>query len=114
LFDVGLGEASTVTHYIFKGITDTWPNGMAHLIVKALMKKFRPRDALSQLELYESVMQMQLGPGEDPTELFTQLADLENHFGVHHYPEQQVVAAIMRLIPPEYRAAVAPEMRLRQ
>jgi hypothetical protein len=92
-------------------MTVSWPNGLAHLIRKALLKKFRPCDAMSELEFSEAVMKMKLEPGSDPTEIFSQLADLENQFGVHAYPQQQVVAAIMRLVPADYRATVAADMR---
>jgi hypothetical protein len=101
------------TRFIFKGMTSAWPNGKAHLIVKALLQKFRPHDAMSELEFSEAVMQMQLHPGDNPTELFSQLADIENRFGIHNYSEQQVIAAIMRLIPADYRAAVHTEMQKR-
>jgi hypothetical protein len=45
------------TRFIFKGITAAWPNGKAHLIVKALLQKFRPHDAMSDLEFSEAVIQ---------------------------------------------------------
>jgi hypothetical protein len=37
-----------------KEMTAAWPRGRVHLIVKALLKKFRARDAMSELE-FESV-----------------------------------------------------------
>jgi hypothetical protein len=89
------------TRFILKGMTTAWPNGEAHLIVKSLLQKFRPQDAMSKLEFSEAVMKMQLHPGDNPTELFSLLPDIENRFGIHNYSEQQVIAAIMRLIPAE-------------
>jgi hypothetical protein len=64
---------------------------------------------MSELEFSETVMQMQISPGDNPTELISQLADIENRFGIHNYPEQQVLAALMRLILADYRAAVHTE-----
>jgi hypothetical protein len=58
------------------------------------------------MEFSEAIMQMQLHPSDNPTELFSQLADIENS-------EQQVIAATMRLIPADYRAAVHTEMQKR-
>jgi hypothetical protein len=94
-------------------MTAAWPNGKVHLIVKTLLQKFRPHDAMSELEFSEAVMQMQLHPGDNPTDFFSQLADIENRFGIHNYSEQQVIAAIMRLIPGDYRASVPTEMQKR-
>jgi hypothetical protein len=65
-------------------MTSAWPNGKAHLIVKAPLQKFRPHDAMSELDVSEAVTRMQLHPGDNPTELhpgdnptelFSQLAD---------------------------------------
>jgi hypothetical protein len=42
------------TGFIFKGMTAAWSNGKAHLIVKALLQKFRPHDAMSELEFSEA------------------------------------------------------------
>jgi hypothetical protein len=75
----------------------------AHLIVKSLLQKFRPHDAMSKLEFSLAVKKMQLHPGDNPTELFSQLPDIENRFGIRNYSEQQVITAIMRLIPAELR-----------
>jgi hypothetical protein len=52
---------------------------------------------------------MQLHPGDNPTELFSQLPDVENRFGIHNYSDQQMIAAMMRSIPADYRAAVHTE-----
>jgi hypothetical protein len=48
---------------------------------------------MSELKFSEGKVQMKLEPGADHTEIFSQLANLENQFGVHTYPEHQVVAA---------------------
>ena len=36
---------------LFKAQTTAWPNGLAHLVVKELFKKFQPRDTISRVEL---------------------------------------------------------------
>jgi hypothetical protein len=71
-------------------LTEQWPSGQAHLIVKALLRRFRPRDATSELEFSQALMQLQLGQGEDSSTLFTQIAHLSNRYRIHNYPEQQV------------------------
>jgi hypothetical protein len=76
---------------------------------KALLRRFRPSDATSQQEFSQALMRLQLKQGEEPSRLFTKIADLSNSYGVRDYPEQQVIAVIMNAIPPEYRAVVANE-----
>jgi hypothetical protein len=68
---------------------------------------------MSELKFSEAIMQIQLHPGDNPTELFSQLTDIENRFGIHNYSEQHVIAATMRFIPADCRAAVHTEMQKR-
>jgi hypothetical protein len=66
------------------------------------------------LEFSQALMRLQLKQREDPSSLFTQIADLSNRYGVHDFPEQQVIAVIMNAVPPEYRAVIANELRTKQ
>jgi hypothetical protein len=111
VYSLTLALEKEATKFIYKGITEQWPSGQAHLIVKALLRRFRPRDATSELEFSQALMRLQLGQGEHPSTLFTQIADLSNRYGIHNHPEQQVIAVIMNAVPPEYRAVIAAELR---
>jgi hypothetical protein len=42
--------------FIYKGFTKDYPNGLAYLVIKALMKKFKPQDATSNLEFTQALM----------------------------------------------------------
>jgi hypothetical protein len=83
-------------------------------IVKALLRRFLPRDSTSELEFSQAIMRLQMEPGEGPSVLFSQIADLSNRYGIHNHPEQQVIAVIMNALPMEYRAVLAAELRNRE
>jgi hypothetical protein len=36
---------------IFKAATVEWPNGLAHLVIKGLFRKFQPQDTVTRVEL---------------------------------------------------------------
>jgi hypothetical protein len=65
-------EAATT--FIYEGMTDTdWPSGLAHLVVKALMKKYMPEDTISKVELRRMMNNIKMKKNADPVELFNQI-----------------------------------------
>jgi hypothetical protein len=48
-------------------------------------------DATSKLEFPQALMRLRLAPGEEPSVLFFQIADLSNRYGIYNHPEQQVI-----------------------
>ena len=59
---------------LFKAQTTAWPNGLAHLVVKELFKKFRPRDTISRVELRSQLNAVSMDKKDNPSTLFEQKA----------------------------------------
>ena len=95
--------------FLFKGMTTDYPNGLAHLVIKALMKKFRPKDATSNLEFMRALMRIKMGARESPSVLFTQICTLQNRYGVYNRDEQQIIT---EALPTEYKVVLASEKRI--
>jgi len=36
---------------VYKAMTTEWPNGLAHLVIKGLFKKYQPQDTMMRVEL---------------------------------------------------------------
>jgi transcription termination factor NusB len=114
VYTLTLALEKDTTQCISKGMTDEWPSGKAHLIVRAFLRRFLPRDATSELEFSQALVPLRLESGEEPSDLFSQIADLSKRYGIHNRPEQQVIAVIMNALPMEYRAVLASELRTRE
>jgi hypothetical protein len=97
--------------FIYKGFTKDYPNGLAHLVIKALLKKFKPQDATSNLEFTQALMRIKMNPKDNPAILFTQISTLQNRFGVYNTEEQQLLAIVRNALPTECKAVVAAERR---
>jgi hypothetical protein len=85
--------------FIYKGFTKDYPNGLAYLVIKALMKKFKPQDATSNLEFTQALMRVKMSPKKNPATLFTQISTLQNRFGVYGTDEQQLIAIVANALP---------------
>jgi hypothetical protein len=104
-------ECGESMKFIYKGFTKDYPNGLAYLVIKALLKKFKPQDATSNLEFTQALMRIKMNPKDNPAVLFTQISTLQNRYGVYNTEEQQLIAIVANALPTEYKAVVAAERR---
>jgi hypothetical protein len=81
-------ESGESMKFICKDFTKDYPNGLAHLVIKALLKKFKPQDAISNLEFTQALMRIKMNRKDNPAVLFTQISTLQNSFGVYNTEEQ--------------------------
>ena len=61
--------------------TKAYPQGLAYLIVKAMMKKYCPNDTMSRVEQRQKLNQVSMKKGSNPTILFEKLAAIEDQYG---------------------------------
>jgi hypothetical protein len=47
--------ADGIMGLVSKDITKEWPGGLAYLVVRGLMKKFRPIDTISKVEVKQQL-----------------------------------------------------------
>jgi hypothetical protein len=104
-------ESGESMKFIYKEFTIDYPNGLAHLVIKALWKKFKPQDATSNLEFTQALMRIKMNPKDNPPTLFTQISTLQNRFGVYNTEEQQLIDIVANALPTEYKGVVAAERR---
>lgn len=65
---------------VYKAITVNWPNGLAHLIVKALEDKYHLQDTMMNVELCKQLNWVSMKANQDLATLFEQLSGIENHY----------------------------------
>jgi hypothetical protein len=62
---------------VSKAVTKDWPGGLAYLVVQGLMKKYRPVDTISKVEMRQQRNHITMKRGLDPALLFEQLSYIE-------------------------------------
>ena len=70
-------QNETLMKFISKGSTTAWPNGNTTAIVKALHKKYKPKDIMSKAEMKLEITKITMGKKGDPTNLFTKISAVE-------------------------------------
>jgi hypothetical protein len=97
--------------FYHKGVTDSYPSGLAWLIVKALHARFKPQDAISTYEFSRALWSIKMQPKDSPDVMFSRIASLKSYYGVHDYDEQQLIAVVSNAVPTEYKVIIAVEER---
>jgi hypothetical protein len=57
-------------------VTKDWPGGLAYLVVQGFMKKYRPVDTISKVEIQQQLNRITMKRGLDPALLFEQLSTI--------------------------------------
>jgi hypothetical protein len=63
---------------VYKALTTDWPSGLPTVAVQDLLKKYRPLDIVSLVELRQQMNKVSIKKGADPSTLFEQLSAIEN------------------------------------
>ena len=100
---------------IYRARTKEWPRGLAKLVVEALMKKYRPIDTISRVELRQKLNKVTMKKGADPATLFAQLNVIENQYTAQDrtIDEGDLIAVVLDAAPEEYQAVLTAEQRAR-
>jgi len=61
-------------------ITRKWPNGATWLIVKWLMKRYRPSDLMTEVELHKKLASFKMAENDNQANLFTQSAEIRTWY----------------------------------
>jgi len=63
---------------IHSACTEEWPEGQAHLVVQELLRKYRPVDTMSRVELRQQIKKIKMKKGSDPKAIFERLKAIQN------------------------------------
>jgi hypothetical protein len=90
---------------VSKAVTKDWPGGLAYLVVQGLMKKFRPVDTISKVEMRQQLNCITIKKGADPALLFEQLSTIEEKSTATRdkIDEADLIAIVIDVAPDEYQ-----------
>ena len=107
--------SESVMRMVYKSYTTQWPNGLAKLVVQALMKKYCPIDTISRVEMRQKLNKVAMKKGADPATLFEQLSAIENQYTTpdRKIEEGDLIAVVLDAATDEYQAVLTAEQRAR-
>jgi hypothetical protein len=100
--------SESVMGMVYRSRTAAWPGGLARSVVMSLMKKYRPIDTISRVELRQKLNKVTMKKGEDPATLFAQLSVIENQYTApgRTLDEGDLIAVVLDAAPDEYQAVL--------
>ena len=92
-------------------MTDAWPGGLAYKVVESLKEIYQPKDSVTEVELYERLMNVKMKNKGDPKVLFEQVASIANWYnnGTKKIPLEQQIAVVLKAAPKEYASVLTSE-----
>jgi hypothetical protein len=103
--------AQSLLAIVYKSQSTKWPEGLAHLVVVYLFKKYNPDDRISRVELWTMLNEVTMKVNKDPSTLFEQVSEIKNRYNTpqHTIDEEDLIAVVMRAAPDEYVGVITSE-----
>jgi predicted Zn-ribbon and HTH transcriptional regulator len=100
---------------VFLASTEGWEEGEAHLVVKELMKRYRPIDTVSRVEMRQQLAKIQFKKGMDPALIFEQLTSIQNQYlgPGKRLDKDELIALILDIATDEYKATLTVERKMK-
>ena len=88
--------------FVQDGMTKEWPNGAAWLILKRLVKRYKPNDLMTEVELNRKLSELKMRNNENPGNLFTQIAAIRTWYS-KDITEKKILPALIMALPQQYK-----------
>jgi gag-polypeptide of LTR copia-type/Zinc knuckle len=100
---------------ITRTISEDWPTGQGHMVIKALMKRYRPIDTISKVEMRQKLNKITMKKGSDPTLLFEELSGIEEKYMIpgQKIDESDLIAIVLDVATDDYQVVLTTEQRRR-
>ena len=103
----------TAMGMIYKAISPEWPTGRSSVVVALLLKKYKPEDTMTRVELRQELNKISMKKGEEPAALFEQISAVENRYntGTSQVNKEDLIAVILDAASADYQAVLTSEQR---
>jgi hypothetical protein len=64
-FMIAFTSESTIS-LVYKAATVDWPDGLAHLILLAMLQRYMPQDTVTRVEMRQMLKKVVMKPKDDP------------------------------------------------
>jgi hypothetical protein len=106
----------TTLGMIYKASSTNWPTGKASKVTDLLLRKFKPQDMMTRVELQQELNQVKMKKNGNPAGLFEQISAVENIYNTAaaKIDEEDLIAVILDAAPAEYHTVLTSEQRLKE
>ena len=103
----------TNINMIARAQTDEWPNGLAYMVVKELLDKYKPSDNMSRVEAGLMLINVTMKKNDDPSVLFEKISEIQNRYNTvtRKLHEEDLIATVIAVAPAEYKSLLTAEQR---
>ena len=101
---------------VHKAMNANWPNGLVHLVVKGLFKKYQPQNTVMLVELRQMLNKISMKKDLNLATLFEQIASVENRYNsaIRKIPkDKQLIAVVLDKSTKDYKAVLMVEQRVK-
>ena len=107
--------SETTMGLVYKAMTPEWPNGLVHLVIKGLFKKYQPVDTVMLVELRQMLNKIMMKKGLDLATLFEQIAAVENCYNTatKKIAEDELIAVVLDKSMKDYKSVLTAEQRVK-
>ncbi len=97
--------------FIYKSMSDEWPNGAAHEIVKELKNRYHPADTMTRVEMRKQLNKVSMKQKDDPNVLFDKLASIKHQYDTvtKKIEEEDLIAIVLDVAPAQYQQMLTGE-----
>jgi hypothetical protein len=98
---------------VYKAINAKWPNGLVHLMIRGLFKKYQPQDTVTLVELRWMLNKISMKKDANTATMFEQIASVKNRYNTvtRKIQEEGLIAIILDKSTMHYKAVLMAEHR---
>ncbi len=113
-FTMAITSEGTIS-LVYKAATADWPDGLAHLIVVAMLQRYMPQDTVTRVELRQMLNKVSMKPNDDPRVIFEQISTIENRYttATQTIEKEDLIAVVLDAAAKDYQAVLTCEQRVR-
>ena len=80
-----------------------------------MKEAYQPKDSVTEVELYERLLSVEMKAKDDPRTLFEQVASIQNWYndGNRQVPKEQLMAVVLRAAPKDYASVLTDVQRVK-
>jgi hypothetical protein len=100
---------------VYKASTADWPDGLAHLVVVAMLNRYMPQDTVTRVELRQMLNKVSMKQNDDPRVIFEQISTIENRYttGTQRIEKEDLIAVVLDAANKDYQAVLTCEQRVK-
>jgi hypothetical protein len=98
---------------VYKAANADWPDGLAHLIVVAMLQRYMPQDTVTRVELRQMLNKVSMKTEDDPRGIFEHMSSIENRYTTptQTIKKEDLIAVVLDAAANKYQSVLTCQQR---